>query len=445
MSRARILYSERLGHTVHLGHIQDTPDHRDFRYEDIRGSLQKAGLLSVVSAAAVPTIPHVWGHGNDLAVYPMHGNGPDDSVFPGFQGAGDCEIARQQNAIINGSLNAGKPAPPLDGSTAIPVYSHLSGFNPQTGANDTGLATRPVYQFMQQTGITDKAGVIHKGGPYLFAEAGDWSKYCEMAYLFEEAGIAWNFTTQMMDQFDNGQPWQWVAGQTEEGGHITAGWGPYHTGSWMRNQAFTLLCYQRNCSEVSSFILMERYNAVTGETAEHYKDADLEKFIVMLAAQKTGQQPSQGVVPVASLLNMALSGAAPQEEVAHDPIPSDASAESLPPEPAATDPVPEPAQIDGSQDLEQEGAADLSTEEAAGVSAVESPAPENPVAPELQALAPDADVTVSYPTHEEEAHNPIEPEPIPADVAAALDAVDDGGTEPEQVPVEEPAPVDPAQ
>lgn len=295
----RILFSERLGGTVRLGHNPTPYDSRDLRYEDFRGSLFKAGMMGAVHAAALPSVPHMWGHGNDLPVYPMNGNGPDDSVFPGFQGAGDCEVARVQNAIINGKMNSGATAPPLDGSTAIPVYSTLSGYDDQTGANDNGLDTRTMLSFAQKTGITDKAGVNHRIGPYFFAEAGHWPIYCEIAYLIEEGGISWDFSTQMMDQFDNNQPWQYVPGYTSEGGHITAGWGPLHTGTWTRNQGFTQSCFEHQNTEVSGFILAERYNAVTGETLEHWKDADLEKFIVLLAQQKTGfvPNPSSILVP----------------------------------------------------------------------------------------------------------------------------------------------------
>lgn len=350
MSRARILFSERLGHTVHLGHIDTPYKHQGLRWEDFSNALHDFGLAGAVIAASgatpttTPTPPAVWGHGNDLAVYPMLGNGPDDSVFPGFQGAGDCEIARWSNATIEADSNAGRPISPFDGSTAIPVYSKLTGYNEHTGANDTGLMTSQVYSFGQSEGMADKNGVIHKMGPSFFAEPGDWVKYCQISYLIEEAGIAWNFTTQMMDQFDANQPWQYVPNQTEEGGHITAGWGPNHTGSWTRNQPFTTLCYQHNCSEVSGFITMERYNAVTGETAEHYSDADLEKFIVLIAQAKTGVAMSHGFSIPDSIPAQDPEPAPEEAPPATEPLPEETPAPIEEPAPIAPDPIPEPAQ-----------------------------------------------------------------------------------------------------
>jgi hypothetical protein len=282
----RILYSHSLDGYVRLGHNPTPFDARDIRYTDFRPALVKAGLVPIPGV----NIPAVWGHGNDFPVYPMWANGPDPSADGlANQGCGDCEIAGKLNELYIDSHNAGRPLPVgLDGTSAVNIYSLLSGYNAQTGANDNGLDTRTVLDYAQKTGITDKAGKNYKIGVYFFAEPSDYQTYCEITYLFEISGIAWNFTDQMMNQFDAGQPWQYVANATAEGGHYTAGVGPGHTLSWTRNQGFTVACYTQQSTELSSYITAERYNQVTGQTMEHYKDADLEKFTVMAAQTKLG-------------------------------------------------------------------------------------------------------------------------------------------------------------
>lgn len=269
---------------VHLGHIDRAYDSRDFMWEDVRPALQKAGLL--------PNVPKGGGHGNDISEWPMGANGPDPSApgLAGSQGCGDCEIAGKQNEIIEACLDSNRAMPTLDGSTAVPVYTTLTallnngvGYNPADGSGDTGLDTRTVLNYFQKTGITDRAGKTHKIGPYFFGEPGNWQTYWEMAYFFEAAGIAWDFTTAMMDQFNANKPFSYVRGAQSEGGHYTAGMGPNRTICWTRNTPFTTGCYTHQNTEVSAFVTAERYNRVTGETLEHYKDVDLEKFAVLLA------------------------------------------------------------------------------------------------------------------------------------------------------------------
>src|ERR1019366_7078700 len=176
----------------------------------------------------------------------------------------------------------------MNGVTAVGIYSFLGHYDPATGANDNGLDSRSVLNYLQSPGITDLDGLKYPIGPYFFAEPGDLVHYNEISFLTETPGIAWNFTTQMMDQFDRGQPWQYVTGQTIEGGHYTVGPGPKHALTWTRNQPWTDSCYTHNAVELSAYITAERYNAVTGATLEHFKDADLERYLVLWAQTKLG-------------------------------------------------------------------------------------------------------------------------------------------------------------
>lgn len=276
-----------LGGSVRLGHIDHAYDSRDFSWEnDLRPTLAKLGALPKIP-------PNAGGHGNDQSEWPMSGNGPDPSGTTPLirnQGCSDCEVAGKQNEIIEACINGNKAYPPMDATTAIPVYSTLTaklnngaGFDPVTGANDTGLTTAICLDYGQKVGYPDKTGKLHQIGPYFWGEPGNWLTYWEMAYFFEAAGIAWDFTTSMMDQFNANKPWTYVKGATSEGGHYTAGMGKLHTPCWTRNQGFTQKLYEAQNTEVSAFITVERFKNVTGETMEGYKDLDLEKFATQLA------------------------------------------------------------------------------------------------------------------------------------------------------------------
>ena len=66
-----------------LGKKPATYDKRDLQFAHYR------------TKAALPPHPKQFGHENLIAAnaWQMLGNGPDNTVFEGFQGAGDCVFA----------------------------------------------------------------------------------------------------------------------------------------------------------------------------------------------------------------------------------------------------------------------------------------------------------------------------------------------------------------
>src|ERR1019366_3709004 len=108
---------------------------------------------------------------------------PDDSVFPGFQGCGDCAFAGPANSIEEAAINAKRPVPPMSGKTVVGWYSAYSGYNPQTGENDNGSNPQDVINIRQTTGLADDTGTLHKIGPSVSATPGDLTHLWEIAYL----------------------------------------------------------------------------------------------------------------------------------------------------------------------------------------------------------------------------------------------------------------------
>lgn len=278
-----VIHSERLGCALHLGKQPARPLLAGtISYGELRRPLVRAGLL--------PKVPAIFGHGNDFAGgrWLMLGNGPDDTVYPGFQGCGDCAWAGPAHAEMEAARNAGRPIPSFSGKTVVNQYSAYSGYDPQTGENDSGSDPQRVLQWRQEKGLLDDGGVAYKIGQYVALQPGNLAELWEAAYLFENCGIGVVVTEAQVQQFDAQQPWDYVPGSPEEGGHWVEVMGrpDAHHGAlitWAERIRFSLAFYEQQNDEAFAYIDPERYNRVTGETAEHWTDQDLEKFVVLVA------------------------------------------------------------------------------------------------------------------------------------------------------------------
>lgn len=272
--------SKRLGTDLHLGK-------RPARaYTDAHVPFSE--LLAAVPAGTLPPIPEHFGTGYDFGRtgWLMLGNGPDPTVAPNFQGCGDCDWAAQAHILMQAAHNAGLPLPPFSGKTVVDQYAAYSGYDPATGENDNGTDMQESIAWCQEKGFLDDHGTPYKTGKSVSLTPGDLHELWACTYLLEDAKIGINFCTAQMDQFDAGQPWDYVAGSPSEGGHAIPTMGDNGLISWAERVGFTVALIEKQMEEGYGFILLERYNAVTGETREHFADADLEKFIVLLAQAK---------------------------------------------------------------------------------------------------------------------------------------------------------------
>jgi hypothetical protein len=293
----RTVRSERLGAELHLGKLPAEPLRAGtVRFSEIRPALEKAGVL--------PKPPHMFGHGHDFSqgLWLMLGNGPLGSHEGGLpqtwnaarQGCGDCTIAGPAHEVMEAARNAGLPIPEFSAETVIKQYmerthaANGAAYNPEDGEGDTGLMIQDVNQWRQEEGIADDAGTRHKLVHAVALEPGNVQELWEAAWLFERVGIGIVVTEAQMHQFDKGpQPvWDYVAGSPELGGHYVPVMGKLGLISWAEDVYYTPRFIEHQCDEAFASFELEEFEAVTGDTLEHFSQADLEKFAVLLAEKK---------------------------------------------------------------------------------------------------------------------------------------------------------------
>ena len=207
----------------------------------------------------------------------MNGNGPDDTVFPGFQGAGDCVFAGGGHETMLWNIMAARTVT-ITGRQSIKDYSAVTGYNPTTGANDNGTDVRQALHYRAKTGLLDATGARHKIGAYLALEPGNWQHLLEAMYLFGAAGIGFQFPASAMDQFNAGKPWSVVSRSTIEGGHyvpLVADRVNIVCVTWAKLQQMTRAFYVKYCDEAWAILSPEIIGS-TGKTLDGFDLATLQ-------------------------------------------------------------------------------------------------------------------------------------------------------------------------
>jgi hypothetical protein len=92
---------------------------------------------------------------------------------------GDCTCAAAGHLIMEWTANAGKEITPSDGDI-LKAYEAVSGYNPETHANDNGAVETTVLKYWRKTGI---AG--HKIGAFAALTPGNRTHIEDGAFLFE--------------------------------------------------------------------------------------------------------------------------------------------------------------------------------------------------------------------------------------------------------------------
>ncbi len=286
-----------------LGKKPATYDSRDVKWSDLRVKLQEAGVT-------LPTIPASFGHANDFSgdSWLMLGNGPPTS-HPADQlpsnwtaaqsGAGCCVPVEAVHTTMELCKNAGKPIPNFTATSTIAEYAaHGSpGYDPVSGANDNGTDMRQFLLYRQKTGFLDADGIRHKIGPFWSLEPGNLQHLLESLYFAECAPIGFQVPQSAMDQWnaalDAGRTpvFSRVAGTSYHdilGGHDVPLMGHPWVGewagvSWAMRFVMTGGFLVDNVDEMWSFISQEAINAKTGQTFEHYNEAQLLQYLTAVA------------------------------------------------------------------------------------------------------------------------------------------------------------------
>ena len=260
-----------------LGKKPATYDCRDLQYAALRPSVK------------LPAVPEMFGHGNDFSGegWKMLGNGPDNTVFEGFEGCGDCAWAGPAHETMELCKDSGRPIPDFTGKVIVEQYSEYCGYDPRSGANDTGSSVRDVLQWRATKGLRDANGGVHKIGAYVALETGNLQHIIEAAYLFECVGIGIEVPENAEQQFAEGVPWSVVPGAQIEGGHYIPVVGRPQEGmlaviTWAKRQPMTDAFYEKYTDESWAYVSGERINAVTGKSYEHFGAAELEEYLAAL-------------------------------------------------------------------------------------------------------------------------------------------------------------------
>ncbi len=217
---------------LHLGRTPFVPDSRDFLAKDF------------VDAAVLPVPPANFGHGSifhdgddPLLDWDMNGNGPDDTVAPGFQGAGDCVWAAAAHVTRAVAKIHGHHIT-ITGKQSIADYSAATGYVLNDDTTDQGTDMRQAMKYRQKTGILDTAGNRHKIGAYLNLAAATWDELMQAAYVFDAVELGFNFQQAQNEQFATGV-WDYVERSPIEGGHAVPLFGRNHgrggVVSWARH------------------------------------------------------------------------------------------------------------------------------------------------------------------------------------------------------------------
>ena len=178
---------------VKLGKLGRKRDPRNLKYKDFRTS-------------AMPVVPNEFGHQLEISDGGgMLGNGPDDTVFKGFQGAGccTCSAAGHETELwtAEGSTKA-----KITGKEIIALYEILCpGYNPKTGDNDNGCVILDVLNYRQKTGFKDANGIVHKIGAFLELDETNIAEVMEAMYIFDDVEIGIQFPDSAMTQFAAGR------------------------------------------------------------------------------------------------------------------------------------------------------------------------------------------------------------------------------------------------
>jgi hypothetical protein len=258
-----------------LGKAPATHDDRDLTYQSY-----------LRAAEPLPAPPPTDSENlNKVAVWEMLGNGPDTSVSPDFEGAGDCVFAGGDHETMlwlteGGVAIIGK----FDGTTALADYSAVTGYRQDDPDTDQGTNVRTALNYRRRKGLIDKEGKRHKLAGYVKIEPGNKEHVKEAIHLFDAVGIGIAFPDSAMDQFNNDKPWAVVPGPDPTEGHYIPLIGYdakyLYCVTWGKVQPMTWEFFEKYCDE--AWALLSHEFLTNGKTVDGYDFAQLRADLLAL-------------------------------------------------------------------------------------------------------------------------------------------------------------------
>jgi hypothetical protein len=247
-----------------LGKLPAAPRPTDFRFAEF------------ASTVKLPTVPSKFGHGTAYPDWSMLGNDRyGDCVWAG---------AAHEHMLLNKVVN--KVDVKFDDGAVLADYSTVTGFDPNDPSTDNGTDVHTALSYRRKTGIKDSSGKRHQIGAYVSLDPKNWEHLEQAAYLFGVVGIGFEFPSSAMQQFNSHEPWDYVPGSKNDGGHYVPVVGSVDAPNqataitWGRRQPFTLEFYEQYNDEAWAYITPEELRS--DGTGLH--GFDLEKLNASLSA-----------------------------------------------------------------------------------------------------------------------------------------------------------------
>ncbi len=228
----------------------------------------------------LPTIPQTFGRAN---LFPKDGWGTLKNA--GIGAIGDCTVAGSMHAAMLWRKLAGVDVDFTD-HDAQDDYSAITGYVPGDDSTDTGADMVAVAKYWQRTGFRDAVDQRHYIAAYLGGrDPPNWEHVYAGCYLFAVVGLSVRIPTSAPKQFEAGEPWHVVRGDSIEGYHFlplfdrtAAGNGLVVT--WGAQQEVTQQWLETYTFEVVYYISAEEM--VNGETSEGFDMAALEGDLAII-------------------------------------------------------------------------------------------------------------------------------------------------------------------
>jgi hypothetical protein len=207
----------------------------------------KMKFCRYVKPHELPTPPEDFGH------YGM--------VDPGWQmlvndQLGCCVISGGEHEEMIWHKEAGT-AVRFSDEVTVANYSAVGGYdgNPDT---DNGCDMELAARWRRRHGLIDADGQAHKIVAYTALTPGNLSELALGAFLYGAVGMGVIVTEAQMDQFAEGQPWDYVSNSKEIGGHyvpvVGRKGGLYYVVTWGKLHPVTPRFIVEQCDEaIASF------------------------------------------------------------------------------------------------------------------------------------------------------------------------------------------------
>lgn len=225
--------------------------------------------------AALPALPAAFGHESLVAQWDMLAN--DRYACCVWAGA-----AHETMLLVKEADNAVA----FTDANVLSDYAAVTGFDPNDPATDQGTDLQDAAAYRRKTGVIDAAGRRHTVAAYLALDPGNVDHLLLASYLFGAVGIGLALPASALDQSNQGQTWDVVAGSANAGGHYVPlvgrlAAGPLVAVSWGRIQLMTPNFFQTFCDEAVAFVSTE--DLVNQKSPEGFDYATLTADLAALA------------------------------------------------------------------------------------------------------------------------------------------------------------------